>query len=105
MGESFYCHSDFGGIYNGRELAGGRFPYWAPPLEYPVGLGLILWLTSTVTASVLDFVRVNMAILAVASVVTSWILWRHWGGRAMLFAAAPSLALYAFLNWDMVAVV
>jgi len=48
---------------------------------------------------------VNMVIVALASLATAWILWRHWGRRAILFAAAPSLALYAFLNWDMVAVV
>ncbi|HUR20588.1 MAG TPA: glycosyltransferase 87 family protein [Vicinamibacterales bacterium] len=105
IGESFYCHSDMGGIYIDRQLAGGRFPYLAAPLEYPVGLGLILWLAAAVTTSVVSFVRVNMAIVAIASMVTSGILWRHAGRRAMLFAAAPTLAIYAFLNWDMLAVV
>lgn len=105
MGDSFYCHSDFGGVYFGRELAGGRYPYEPPALEYPAGLGLIEWLVSGVTTSGLGFVRLNMAILAAASVVTSWTLWRLTGRNAMLFAAAPTLALYAFLNWDMLAVV
>jgi uncharacterized membrane protein len=30
-------------------------------------------------------------------------LWRLAGRRALLFAAAPTLALYAFLNWDLIA--
>src|SRR5688572_15138158 len=60
IGDSFYCHSDFGGIYLERELAGGRFPYSPPALEYPAGLGLVLWLASSVTTSALGFVRVNM---------------------------------------------
>ena len=105
MGDSFYCHSDFGGVYFGRELAGGRYPYEPPALEYPAGLGLIEWLVSGATTSGLGFVRLNMAILAAVSVVTSWTLWRVAGRNAMLFAAAPTLALYAFLNWDMLAVV
>ena len=105
MGDSFYCYSDFGAMYNGRDLGGGRFPFSSPPLEYPAGLGLVIWLASAVTSSGLGFVRVNMVMVAVASLATAWILWRHEGRRAMLFAAAPSLALYAFLNWDMLAVV
>lgn len=105
MGDSFYCFSDYGGVYYARELAGGRFPYWPPALEYPAGLGFVLWLASAITTSGLDFVRVSMLFVAVASLATSWILWRQVGRRALLFAAAPTLALYAFLNWDMFAVV
>jgi uncharacterized membrane protein len=105
MENSLYCYSSFGALYEGLQLGGGRFPYSAPPLEYPAGLGLVIWLASAVTSSGLGFVRVNMVIVAVASLTTAWILWRHWGRRAMLFAAAPSLAVYAFISWDMVAVV
>src|SRR5687767_381335 len=105
IGNSLYCYSTFGSIYYALDLAGGRFPYSAPPLEYPAGLGLVIWLASAVTSSGLGFVRVNMVIVAVASLTTAWILWRHWGRRAMLFAAAPSLVLYAFVNWDMLSVV
>ena len=105
IGESFYCYSDFGAMYYGRELGGGRFPFSAPPLEYPAGLGLIIWFASAVTTTGLGFVRANMILIAAASLTTAWMLWRIEGRRAMLFAAAPSLALYAFLNWDMLAVV
>jgi uncharacterized membrane protein len=105
MSNSLYCYSSFGALYDGLQLGGGRFPYFQPALEYPAGLGLIIWLASAVTTSGVGFVRVNMLIVAVASLTTAWILWRHWGRRAMLFAAAPSLALYAYISWDMVAVV
>lgn len=105
MADSFYCYSDYGGLYYSRELAGGRFPYGPPALEYPSGLGLVVWMASSMTSSALGFVRANMWIAAMASVVTVWILARHVGQRALLFAAAPTLALYAFLNWDLVAVV
>jgi uncharacterized membrane protein len=105
LGDSFYCFSDYGGLYYGRELAGGRFPYEAPALEYPAGLGLVVWFASAITSSALGFVRANMILLTIACFATVWILWRHAGRRAMLFAAAPSLALYAYLNWDLAAVV
>jgi uncharacterized membrane protein len=105
LGDSFYCWSDYGGLYVGRELAAGRFPYFPPALEYPAGLGLIVWLTSAVTTSALGFVRMTMAMLAIAGLITAWILWRDTGRRALLFAAAPTLALYAFLNWDLAALV
>jgi uncharacterized membrane protein len=104
-GDSFYCFSDYGGVYSARELADGRFPYGPPALEYPAGLGLVLWLASALTTSALDFARVSMLFVSMASLATAWLLWRHVGRRALLFAAAPTLALYAFLNWDMVAVV
>ena len=105
LGDSFYCWSDYGGLYVSRELAAGRFPYFPPALEYPAGLGLIVWFTSALTASALGFVRMTMALLAIAGLITVWILWRDTGRRALLFAAAPTLALYAFLNWDLAALV
>jgi uncharacterized membrane protein len=103
LGNSFYCFSDYGGLYLSRELAGGRFPYSPPALEYPAGLGLIVWLTSALTSSALDFVRLTMMMLGACGLIIVWILWRETGRRALLFAAAPTLALYAFLNWDLVA--
>jgi len=105
VGDSFYCFSDYGGVYFERELAGGRFPYRPPALEYPSGLGLILWLASAITSTGVGFARASMVFVASACLVTSWLLWRHVGRRALLFAAAPSVALYAFLNWDLLAVV
>ena len=105
FGDSFYCFSDYGPVYHARELASGRFPYLAPPLEYPAGLGLVVWLAASVTTTGLGFARMNMLFAAGACVGTAWILWRHVGRRAMWFAAAPTIALYAFLNWDLIALV
>jgi hypothetical protein len=105
MGESFYCHSDYGGIYYGRELGHARFPYLPPALEYPAGLGLILWFVSAITSSGLGFAQASMILATAACFITVWLIWRLAGRRALLFAAAPTLALYAFLNWDLIALV
>jgi uncharacterized membrane protein len=104
-GESFYCFSDYGPVYSALDLTGGRFPYTLPAIEYPVGLGLVVWLAAAVTHSAADFARVNMLFASAAALAIAWILWRDTGRRAFLFAAAPTLAMYAFLNWDLVALV
>src|SRR5688572_21337485 len=98
---SFYCHSDVGPLYYARDLAGGRFPYEEPALEYPVGLGLIIWAASIVSSSAIGFWLANVYLVAVAALVTVWLLWREAKHLALFFAAAPTLALYAFLNWDL----
>jgi hypothetical protein len=105
LGDSFYCHSDYAPIYAGRDLAGGRFPYGPPALEYPAGLGLLLWLAAAATPSALAFVQLNMLAATMACLGAVYLLWRLVGNRAWWFAAAPTVALYAFLNWDLVALV
>jgi len=102
-GAVWYCYSDYGPVYAARELAGGRFPYGVPALEYPAGLGLILWVASAVGGSAVGFARISMALSATAALAIAWMLWRLTNRRALLFAAAPTLALYAFLNWDLIA--
>lgn len=103
--DSPYCHSDYGPVYVARELADARFPYGVPALEYPAGLGLILWLASALGGSAVGFVRVSMLFSTVACIAIVSILWRETGRRAWLFAAAPTVALYAFLNWDLIGLV
>jgi hypothetical protein len=102
-GLAWYCYSDYGPVYVTRELAGGRFPYGTPSLEYPAGLGLILWLASAIGGTAAGFARVSTVFCAGAGLAIVWLLYRHTGRRALLFAAAPTLVLYAFLNWDLLA--
>jgi len=102
-GLTWYCYSDYGPVYVARELAGGRFPYGTPSLEYPAGLGLILWIASAIGGSAIGFARVSMLFCATACLAIVWTLSRHTGRRALLFAAAPTIVLYAFLNWDLIA--
>ena len=79
MGDSIYCYSDYGPVYYARQLGDGGFPYFPPPLEYPAGLGLVLWFASAVTSSGLDFARVSMALSAIGCLATVWFLWRFAG--------------------------
>jgi uncharacterized membrane protein len=47
---------------------------------------------------------VNAVLLAPFGLLTAWLLGKMTGARALLFAAAPALVLYAFHNWDLLAV-
>lgn len=105
LGDSLYCYSDYGPVYSARELGNARFPYAAPALEYPAGLGLILWFASAIGRSAVGFANVSMALSALACLASVWLLWRLSGRRALMFAAAPTIVMYAFLNWDLLALV
>jgi uncharacterized membrane protein len=107
------CYSDLVGIYEGRGLAETR-PYIDFPdggtfrdpgfLEYPVGIGALVLAAAVMTASREGFVLVNALGLAITGLITAFLLVRMAGWRALHWALAPTLVIYAFLNWDLLAV-
>jgi uncharacterized membrane protein len=50
------------------------------------------------------FFWANTALLALLALATAWMLFRMAGERALYFAIAPTLLVYAFVNWDLLAV-
>jgi len=50
------------------------------------------------------FFWANVSLLSLCALATTFGLWRVVGERALLFAAAPTLLIYAFVNWDLLAV-
>ena len=50
------------------------------------------------------FFWANVFLLTLAALVTTWALYRMVGARALYFAAAPTLLIYGFMNWDLLAV-
>jgi uncharacterized membrane protein len=50
-----------------------------------------------------SFYWTNVVLLLACALITVWLLERA-GASAILFAAAPSLAMYGTMNWDLVAV-
>lgn len=99
-----HCYNDIVPLYRDEGLIGGNVPYLDAPNEYPVGTGLFMWAASLVGEGEGEFFLVNAALLGVLGFVTSWLLYRAVGARALFFALAPTLALYAFLNWDLLVV-
>ena len=109
-GEQFYgyCYSDVAPLWFRRGLDEGAGPYGAEPLEYPPVLAVRIWLAAALahvlpgTAAVTTFFVTN-GLLVVAEVLASLALLRRLGlgpRRLLWWAAAPTLFLYAFFNWD-----
>ena len=107
------CYSDLAVLYGTEQLDQGRFPYVDPcspsdrPCdEYPVVTMMVMWASARTggsTAGYAGFFWTNMVLMFFCVAVCVWVLERL-GARTVLFAAAPALALYASLNWDMIAV-
>ena len=107
------CYSDVLELWTSRDLAAGRFPYvdgrlvdGAPvdTFEYPVLTGVFVWASSQLADDRASFLVVSTVLLAPFALLTAAQLHRMAGRRALLWAAAPALVLYALHNWDLLVV-
>jgi len=109
------CYNDIEPLYVLRGIDAGTFPYVHARLsadgfgsngfnEYPVLTGLFMWATGQAVSTAHDYLLVSIVGLGVCALLTAALLARIAGLRALTFAAAPPLALYAFHNWDLLAV-
>jgi uncharacterized membrane protein len=106
------CYTDIVPLLGAEQLTGGRLPFLDPCVEaegncdeYPV---LSMW-TMRVAAwvsgsDVSGFFTANVVILTIAAFAVALGLYLMVGGRALYFALAPTLLVYAFINWDLTAV-
>jgi uncharacterized membrane protein len=93
---------DFTRVYHDGELVSVRLG--AGQIEYPVVTGVFAWLTALPVSGHTTYLVVNMLVLAPFALLTVAMLFNLVGRRSYLFAAAPALAAYAFLNWDLLPV-
>ncbi|MBA3727854.1 MAG: DUF2029 domain-containing protein [Actinobacteria bacterium] len=105
------CYSDLVPLYGTEQLTGDRLPYLNPCMEadgqcdeYPVLTMYLMRVAGWIGRSYPAFFYANATFLAGFGLLTSWALHRMIGGRALYFAAAPSLLAYALVNWDLLAV-
>jgi uncharacterized membrane protein len=106
------CYTDIVPLYGTEALGGGRLPFLDPcPAagqqhcdEYPVLTMYLMRLSAWIGRGFPAFFYANAFLLAVCALSVAWAL--HWlsGGRALAFALAPTLLIYAFVNWDLLAV-
>ncbi|WP_426247291.1 glycosyltransferase family 87 protein [Nocardioides sp. LHG3406-4] len=122
------CYSDLPPLYYGRGLADGHWPYSDDPvvraqfevMEYPVGISYWAWATAEVTRAIAPggsgrdvatearlYTAVNAVGFALLALLATWFLAgvhrrRPWDAAG--FAVAPTLALTALINWDLLAV-
>ena len=100
------CYSDLVPLYGARGLAEGRFPYTDTELEYPAGTGLYVGVVAKTTTTLASFVNANAVGLALTGLVAAAALaaMARDPRRVLFYAAGPPLVLYAFHNWDLLAV-
>ena len=107
------CYSDVLELWTSRRLRDAVFPYvegrlvdGAPvdTFEYPVLTGVFVWASSLLADGRASFLVVSTVLLLPFALLTAWHLHLMSGRRALLWAASPSLVLYALHNWDLLAV-
>jgi uncharacterized membrane protein len=105
------CYTDVVPLFGTEHLQGGRLPFLDPcpaPAgqqcdEYPV-LTMYLMRVAAVAGSYQGFFYANVVLLALCALGAVWALYRMIGERALYVALAPTLLIYAFVNWDLLAV-
>jgi uncharacterized membrane protein len=105
------CYSDVVPLLGTEHLSGDRLPFLdsCPPSpgqcdEYPV-LTMYLMRTAAWTSTTFTgFFWANAALLSLAALLAAAFLHRMSGDRALFFAVAPTLLIFAFVNWDLLAV-
>ncbi len=106
-----WCYTDVFPLWWGERLSEGAVPYLDHPVEYPVLTGAQMWLGQQF-AELADpavrpqaFFHATAAMNAVLSLGVLALLARSLpAGRLWWWSLAPALAVYAFLNWDPLAV-
>ena len=108
------CYNDIQPLYYDRGIDHHVFPYVHATLsggvgshgfnEYPVLTGLFMWVTGWVAWSGSSYLVVTMILLSLCAALAAVLLWRMTDRRAAYWTASPILALYAFHNWDLLAV-
>ncbi len=109
------CSNDIQVLYTARGLGEHRLPYVAGRLdaqgrlsggvvEYPVLTGLFAWAAALPVDDAGAYLQVTAALLAPFGLLTSWLLVRTTGPRALVWAATPPLVWYSFHNWDLLVV-
>ena len=108
------CYTDLVGLIQSEQLIGNRLPYLDPCQgvaedstcdEYPVitmwTMRMAAWASGPSTTR---FFFANAVLVALAAFWTALCLHLMVGRRVLYFALAPTLALSAFNNWDLIAV-
>ncbi len=105
------CYSDIVPLLGTEQLTGSRLPFIDRCAstggncdEYPVLTMYAMRLAASASSGATGFFYANALLLAMAAFVVAVCLYLVVGPRAMYFALAPTLLIYAFMNWDLLAV-
>ena len=97
--------ADVPGRFFAWRLGGHAFPYLDRGVEYPVVIGYLAYALATVTGTATRFFVANGVIDVGLAVAMTCLLRVRGGARIWRWIAAPPLVLFAFHNWDLLALV
>ncbi len=97
------AYSDIFALYGNHSLFNHGLPYIVTPIEYPVLMGVIMWLAAWATTAV-GFYAVTATLLWISALAAYWgfVQWRP--QKAWAFALTPLLLTYGLLNWDVMGI-
>ena len=97
-------YSDISHLFFRDHLGQHPTPYLDFRFEYPVLTGLFVWMASLVHTSVAAYFLTSTGLLLILALIATWGISRISGANPWLFAAAPALALWGTLNWDLLGI-
>lgn len=98
------CYTDVLPFWHLRGLADGQIPYVEAFNEYPPLSGMWMYASATLGGDATGYFVVHAIGAGLLALATTAMLSRTVGERSLWFAGSPALALYAFHNWDLLAV-
>ncbi len=97
------AYSDILSLYGAHQLFTHALPYLSTPIEYPVLMGVFMWVMAWVPTVVGYFLATGIVLWAAAMGTYLW-LWRQNRRVALAFAMSPLFLVYGLLNWDIVGI-
>lgn len=98
------AYSDILALHEDRGATRHRLPYVEEKVEYPVLLGLAMWLPSVLAPGRAGYFALTFALLALCALGTLWFLAALPAANPWIWAASPALLVYGALNWDLLGI-
>lgn len=98
------AYSDILALHEDRGARRHPVPYVEDKVEYPVLLGLGMWLPSVVAPDRGGYFAVTFLLLAICALGTLWFVCGLDRTRPWIWAASPALLVYGALNWDLLGI-
>lgn len=95
------AYSDITSLWFRDQLWTHPVPYFGYPVEYPVGMGMLIWLINFVNSDVMSYFLATAAVMIGCGLLVVWLARKWPGANLWLLALSPTLPLYVVLNWDM----
>jgi Gpi18-like mannosyltransferase len=97
------AYTDIASLYVRDQLWLRPIPYFDYALEYPVGIGALVWLMSVLTSDLMTYFLVTALASAAAGLLLLRLTHHFDEANPWLLALWPTLPLYVALNWDLLA--